>query len=70
MGHAFAKFDAEGWNCKKCGRPLTPCSVNVEYMGSSFFVELPGCQECGFILIDDELALGRMLEVEKLLEDK
>jgi hypothetical protein len=39
-------------------------------MGSSFSVELPGCPDCGTVLIDSELAQGRMLEVEKLLEDK
>jgi ribosomal protein S27AE len=70
MAHAFSKAGFEGWNCGKCGRGLQPVSVNVEYMGSSFFVELPGCPNCGTALIDQELALGKMLEVEKLLEDK
>ncbi|MDR0356543.1 MAG: hypothetical protein LBJ64_12540 [Deltaproteobacteria bacterium] len=70
MAHAFSKAGPEGWSCGKCGRKLEPVSVNVEYMGSSFFVELPGCPDCGSILIDSELAEGKMLEVEKLLEDK
>jgi hypothetical protein len=39
-------------------------------MGASFRVELPGCPECGTALVDDALASGKMLEVEKLLEDK
>ncbi|MDR1657280.1 MAG: DNA-binding protein [Deltaproteobacteria bacterium] len=70
MAYAFSKFGAEGWSCPKCQQPLQPVEVNVKYMGSSFFVELPGCPTCGTILVDEELAVGRMLEVEKLLEDK
>jgi ribosomal protein S27AE len=70
MAHAFSRFKDEGWRCPKCGQPLSPVSVNVEYMGSSFHVELPGCPRCGTVLADEELAGGRMLEVEKLLEDK
>jgi ribosomal protein S27AE len=70
MAHAFKKEGPEGWSCGRCGRPLRPVSVNVEYMGSSFLVELPGCPDCGTTLIDAELAQGKMLEVEKLLEDK
>lgn len=70
MAHAFSRFVDEGWRCHKCGQLLAPVSVNIEYMGSSFFVELAGCPACGLILVDEELASGRMLEVEKLLEDK
>jgi uncharacterized protein with PIN domain len=70
MAHAFSRFIDEGWRCQKCGQPLKPVSLNVEYMGSSFHVELPGCPQCGTALVDEELAGGRMLEVEKLLEDK
>ena len=70
MAHAFSRFIDQGWSCHKCGVPLAPVSVNVEYMGASFFVELPGCPYCGRILVDEELTVGRMLEVEKLLEDK
>jgi hypothetical protein len=44
--------------------------LNVEYMGASFHVELAGCPSCGVVLVDEELSVGRMLEVEKLLEDK
>ena len=70
MAHAFSRFIDEGWHCQKCGVRLEPVSVNVDYMGASFFVELPGCPKCGLILVDEELARGRMLEVEKILEDK
>ena len=64
------EINAEGWLCQKCGRPLQPMAVDITYMASSFRVELPGCQECGLVFIPPELALGKMLEIEKLLEDK
>jgi ribosomal protein S27AE len=70
MSHAFTKEGPPGWNCGHCGAPLQPVSVNIDYMGSSFYVQLPGCPNCGTAMIDAELAQGRMLEVEKLLEDK
>ena len=64
------EIKAEGWSCRQCGQPLKPVSVEITYMSSSFKVELPGCQACGFVFIPPELAEGKMLEVEKLLEDK
>lgn len=59
-----------GWSCAACGEPLVPGKVDIAYMGSSFPVELPVCPKCGLVLIPEELALGKMNEVEKALEDK
>jgi hypothetical protein len=70
MALDFQRFVGGGWSCPKCGRPLEPVPAKVEYMGASFLVELAGCPDCRTILVDEELAGGRMLEVEKLLEDK
>jgi RNase P subunit RPR2 len=58
------------WMCRKCNRPLQVGTVTVEYIGSQFTTELPTCPDCGFVLISEELALGKMAEVEQLLEDK
>jgi len=58
------------WVCKPCGAVLEPGMVELHYMGNVFKVELPVCPQCRMVLIDEELALGKMLEVEKLLEDK
>lgn len=33
-------------------------------------IDLPRCPKCGLVLITEELARGKMLEVEKALEDK
>lgn len=58
------------FECIKCGIPMEPGKVTVSYMGSSFPVDLLKCKKCGFVLITEDLALGKMLEVEKALEDK
>lgn len=63
-------INAEGWVCVKCNEPLVRLPVNLQYMGMSFEVELPRCRKCGFTFIPPELAEGKMLEAEKILEDK
>ncbi|MDR1360298.1 MAG: hypothetical protein LBJ82_04875 [Deltaproteobacteria bacterium] len=66
----LSEIEARGWICEKCGLPLELELVKITYMKSSFPVQLPRCPSCGFTLITPELALGKMLEVEKILEDK
>lgn len=58
------------WRCAPCDRDLQPEKVKITYMGSAFTVELMTCPACGFVLIPEELALGKMHQVEQLLEDK
>ena len=62
--------DFSGWTCAACGQALSLRPVELEYLGSRFSVELPACPACGLVLIPEDLALGRMAQVEKLLEDK
>lgn len=59
-----------GWQCGKCEADLQRLPVDIAYMGSNFQVELPRCPNCGFTYIPPELALGKMRDVEKILEDK
>ncbi|MDR2500830.1 MAG: hypothetical protein LBD37_07115 [Treponema sp.] len=56
--------------CAKCAAALTPRPVLLSYMNSSFPVELPACPTCGYIFIPEDLATGRILYVERALEDK
>ncbi|MDR2422165.1 MAG: DNA-binding protein [Deltaproteobacteria bacterium] len=70
MDRKLPDMDVSGWVCHKCQSPLTVFMVNVTYMGASFEVELPGCAKCGVTMIPEILAHGKMLDVEKLLEDK
>lgn len=58
------------WLCAKCDRRLEMLPVDVTYMGSSFQVDLPRCPQCGYTYIPPDLAEGKMLEVERILEDK
>lgn len=56
--------------CARCDRELEVASVTVGYLGSSFQVDLPRCPGCGLVHVSEELALGKMAEVEQQLEDK
>jgi hypothetical protein len=58
------------WICGKCGSALEIASVNLNYLGTGQPVDLYICKKCKRPLIPAELALGKMLEVEKLMEDK
>lgn len=56
--------------CCQCSVPLARGQVTISYLGSEFPVELPRCPVCGQVYITEDLALGKMLQVEKALEDK
>jgi hypothetical protein len=56
--------------CLRCDLPLEMGKVNVAYLGSMFPVDLLRCPKCGQVFITEELALRKMAEVEKILEDK
>ncbi|MFA9466115.1 MAG: DVU_1557 family redox protein [Velocimicrobium sp.] len=58
------------WICAKCRKELVTKKVKVRYLEGNFEVELLKCPECNNVFISEELALGKMLEVEKGLEDK
>lgn len=58
------------WICYKCNEKLVLRKVKVSYLGGNFEVDLMNCPKCNHVFIGEELALGKMLEVEKGLEDK
>ena len=58
------------WLCVTCGVALQPGKVTVSYLNNAYPVELLRCPSCGLTWIPEELALGKMAEVEKILEDK
>lgn len=60
--------DSGRWSCGHDA--LEPRPVEATYLGSSFNISLLACPECGLCLVPESLALGRMAEVERLLEDK
>jgi len=56
--------------CSKCGIYLTMGSVTLSYLEASFPAELYSCAKCGLVYIPEDLALGKMANIEKTLEDK
>ena len=58
------------WVCGRCNVPLETGAVSVAYLENAFPVDLLKCPRCGLVLVPEDLAMGRMLEVEKQLEDK
>ncbi|MFH0728588.1 MAG: hypothetical protein V2B19_19900 [Pseudomonadota bacterium] len=58
------------WICAKCRTPLANVKVPVYYLGNSFSVEMLKCPGCGTAMVTEEMAVGKMAEAERLLEDK
>jgi Zn-finger nucleic acid-binding protein len=56
--------------CLKCDVALQQGTVTFEYMDSRFPVELPICPTCGAVFVPEDLAIGKMQQVERMLEDK
>jgi predicted RNA-binding Zn-ribbon protein involved in translation (DUF1610 family) len=56
--------------CNACNIPLALGKVTLSYLGNEFPVELFKCPQCGLVYIPEELAKGKMDQVEKALEDK
>ena len=58
------------WVCNRCQVPLEIQTVRLQYFRTIFTLKLPACPRCGLILIDEDLATGKMAEAEQALEDK
>lgn len=56
--------------CQRCQKELVPQKTDFTYLGHSFYAEVLRCPECGQVFIPEELAKGRISEVEMQLEDK
>jgi len=59
-----------GMVCVQCGLEMKPGKATLSYLGSSFPVELLKCPKCGIVFVPEDLATGKMDQVEKSLEDK
>ncbi|MBK9781146.1 MAG: hypothetical protein IPP55_14015 [Anaerolineales bacterium] len=70
MSEYFDPAKYEGWVCADCNIPLQLSKVDVSYLGNSFPRGLTQMSQLRIGLNPEELALGKMAEVEKALEDK
>ena len=70
MNKTSKRTEKTQWKCGKCGGELQRGLVKASYLGNDFEVKELKCLNCGLVLIDEELALGKMFEVEQSLEDK
>lgn len=70
MKDASIQTESLEWQCHQCRQPLEVKPVMVSYLGNSFNAELPQCPQCGFVFVSEEIAMGKMAEVERILEDK
>jgi hypothetical protein len=59
-----------GWICNRCKAPLEVQKIRLQYQRVIFALHLPACPQCGMILINEDLATGKMAEAEQILEDK
>ena len=56
--------------CQLCGVPMEHEEVSFKYLKFNFSAPIPRCPVCGQICVPEELARGKMREVEMMLEDK
>lgn len=56
--------------CVKCEVCLVSLKTTFKYLKHEFYVDLPRCPVCGQVYVSEELAKGKMAEVETSLEDK
>ncbi|HET6461770.1 MAG TPA: hypothetical protein VFG29_13410 [Syntrophales bacterium] len=70
MTEKINQTEWDNWLCASCGIALEPSKVTVSYLDNAYPVEMLRCPRCGLTWVPEELALGKMAEVEKVLEDK
>ena len=64
-------FDTEDkMVCEKCQIEMVSMEADFSYLKRSFRHPVLRCPSCGQVYIAEDLAKGRMSEVETLLEDK
>jgi transcription elongation factor Elf1 len=56
--------------CLKCDTRLVLSKTTFTYLKHEFYADLPTCPVCGQVYVTEELAKGKMADVETLLEDK
>jgi len=60
----------ENLECCKCRAPLALRKISFDYLAHNFFTEVPVCPVCGQMYVSEELAKGKMADLERHLEEK
>jgi len=60
----------EELKCCKCNVTLVSKRTDFRYLAHNFFADIPACPVCGQVYVSEELAKGKIAEVEKNLEEK
>ena len=58
------------YTCSRCQAQLRDQRVDFTYLGHIFHADLPCCPKCGMVFIPQDVAEGKMAEVEAMLEEK
>ncbi|MGI6727881.1 MAG: DVU_1557 family redox protein [Anaerovoracaceae bacterium] len=56
--------------CDRCKVELVMADTEFSYLGNVMRHKVPRCPECGMIYLPENLVLGRMRELEEVLEEK
>lgn len=56
--------------CSRCQCPLELIELRITYLDRHFTHKVPRCPKCGQVFIPQELAEGKMSQLEKSLEEK
>ena len=56
--------------CGKCRLPLEIGKVEMAYQRQKLKADFLKCPRCGLVYISEDIVKGKMLEVERTLEDK
>ncbi|OPY68053.1 MAG: hypothetical protein A4E63_02108 [Syntrophorhabdus sp. PtaU1.Bin050] len=58
------------WVCATCGTELEQGKAQIRYVGCTFSIDVLVCRQCDLVLITEDMAIGKIAEAEKVLEDK
>ncbi|MDO4176619.1 MAG: hypothetical protein Q4D99_03970 [Bacillota bacterium] len=56
--------------CMKCDTNMEEMETTFSYLGRTFKHKILRCPSCGQVYVPEELAKGRMAQVESMMEEK
>ena len=68
--HESYEFEPGSLLCDKCQVKMEPGEVIMQDIGEDFPIQMPKFPSCRQVFIPEELAVGKILQVERALEDK